>query len=199
MGADIHMKTYVWSKIENKYIDAYSLCDNLDIMMREFLTGSFPELVGDRHYDLFNLFGYHRGNSFKELDCLNYGIPDFVKETTFGKILESGYFGFCWCGINELKKELVEYKDYDTDPEKFLDHDSDIYLDWKEDPNSNQMKAFISEILEESEYLNKEIDKILEKLSFYDKIRIKDDYSYESQLGELIDVDKTIFLFWFDN
>ena len=84
MGCDIHVKTYLWSKVENRYIDLFEVLESWSIASEHT---DFPDIVGDRHYDLFGTFGHSGRSYYPAMDCLYYGFPPFLRGSTLEKFL----------------------------------------------------------------------------------------------------------------
>ena len=73
MGCDIHFKGYLYDRNSDDYID-------IDIINKMGLEKPFPELVGDRYYDLFGLFGNNVRSVFPMMTGLNEGCPDWFEK-----------------------------------------------------------------------------------------------------------------------
>jgi len=174
MGEDIHFKSAVYSKVENKYMTPCQACgdDSYSII---------KPLFDGRSYDFFSIFGSHRGN-YPEMQGLNYGIPDEIRKDmpTFAKYLDdSSFYGYCWITKANLEIELKAYIDKLKNPGMFLvddEVDESIFTlpEWKDETTA--MITTITDII-----------KYLSEMNYY-----KEDY------GDLLDFDKTIFLIYFD-
>lgn len=118
MGEDIHISTYVKSKVENKYINAM----NLTTCPQYF---EFKPFFEGRYYDLFALFGSQRSD-MKPLEGANYGIPDFVNPTYRKHLEDMHYYGFIWFNIVDLKNSIEKYLHELTDVMLYFDGDDDV-------------------------------------------------------------------------
>ena len=107
MGCDIHCKTYLWSRVENRYIDAFEIMETYPIKNENVI----PDIVGDRFYDLFGAFGNTARSYYPEMACLKDGIPPFLSGSTLVKFLElqGGNFGYVWTFLPDIKKETLRY------------------------------------------------------------------------------------------
>lgn len=198
MGEDIHFRVLVKSKKTGGYINAHDICE----WNPEHST--FQELVIGRNYDLFSLFGSRRGN-YKELQYANYGMPDFLRESVFDQYCEKlGLYGFIWWKLPYLKKAVAEYIESLKDPLKYLDEDSDEWQDLSDlasqGVKSSEQLASLAKSYASWTYDNKHMIDMLEeissKLDMYDSLKGQNGHF---GLDDIIDVDETVFLFFFDN
>jgi len=193
MGCDIHVKTYLWSKVENRYIDAFEFMEAYSIKTESIV----PSIVEDRFYDLFGAFGNTVRSYYPAMKCLRYGIPPFLKGSTLVKYLDlqGGNFGYVWTLLPELKKETLRYMRMLKDPEIYYenDEDSDPYLDYK--------KGLFSKKDFEKENCNviSGIREIRKKVRIIEK-NLSTDWAFDKKtITSLFDAKKTVFFIWFDN
>jgi len=192
MGEDLHQRVYVKSKKTGNYVNAHDICS------WDCEYSLFKELVKGRNYDVFSLFGSRRSD-YEELPYSNYGMPDFLKGSLFDDYCrECGYYGFVWFKLPELKKAVAEYSERLKDPLRYLDPDSDEYADWKDFLSERRSESHSAEFMEKyGEWLSTHrnvLDRLAEMshdLEQYDGDR------YETY-DKLIDIDETVFLFFFD-
>lgn len=180
MGCDIHVKSFVYSNVEKKMVPLNGAFPDSDY---------FPVILGSRDYDLFGLFGNSFRSHYPELECLHDGYPKFMEEMTVYKMADCvDYHTRRWCNADELKNELLEYKDRLLDPKKWNDHykdDSDFVLD------AIEGKISLETYQKSHEYLIASIDTLVTEID-----RVKswvDDYS------NLLDESKIVFVTWMDN
>lgn len=195
MGCDIHVKTYLWSNVESRYIDMFEVLEGYDFF---YERSRFEDIVGDRFYDLFGAFGCESRSNYPELDCLHYGIPEFLKGSTLQRILlqrGSGDFGFVWCILKELNGSILRYNRALGDPDLFYrnDPEDEAYLDYKEGCYTKKEFAdFHKNVISGMKDIRKRIRNIRKTFT--------DPYSRFVDGDECyFDVDKTVFFIWFDN
>lgn len=183
MGCDIHQKLFVFSKVENKMVPATSITSDGSVRY-------FPEIVGDRDYNLFGLFGNSARSYYPELDCFEgYEWPDFMNGTTFMKRVDNcDYHTRRWCKLENLRKSLCEYKERLNDPFKFkeyYDSEDDLVLDAVEGKISKKDFAnFHSDVLNSIEETINRIDEVVSWL---------DDFS------EIVDPQNAVLVTWMDS
>lgn len=126
MGEDIHFRAYLKRRQDGKYVNAHEVCEwNPD-------NTPFEAPFSGRNYDVFSLFGSGRGN-YAPLPEAQYGMPEFLVGTDFDKYCKDcGFYGFVWFKAPVLEKSLGDFIERLLDPLKYLDEDTDEYLDWKE-------------------------------------------------------------------
>lgn len=187
MGCDIHNACTLYSKNTKEYIDV-SVFNNK--MQRQF-----PDIVGDRYYSFFGLFGNTARSYYPEMKRLEWFKPAFFSELYPEDNENPDWYGFSWCSIKRLRWSFNNYIKRLSDPEKFLDHDSDEYLDFKE---TGKVSKYT---LEENEGLINYIKKFpLKNIEEYFEIAKDPKFKIICDLnGYDIDINKTIFTFWFDN
>lgn len=173
MGCDIHQRTFFWSKINKKYVGTEEICDH----------ASTYDIVGDRYYDYFGLFGNSIRSEYPALDCLNFGLPDALPKTAKASFeyYGSDYHTISWSILPELYASMNRYLDKLKNPAKFL-------LD---NPESFQEKFFD---LPEWQDCNSNLTKYLE-----DKIKTLKWLIEDRDFEKIIDPDKTMILIYFDN
>lgn len=194
MGCDIHVKTYLWSKVENRYIDLFEVLESWSIASEHT---DFPDIVGDRHYDLFGAFGHSGRSYYPAMDCLYYGFPPFLRGSTLEKFLtepRSGYFGFVWCLLPELSKSILRYNRALADPDLYYrnDPETDQYLDYKDGLfTKEEFRRYNQNVIDALKEVRKKVLKI--RSAVLERFK-------NGETGEnLFDVEKTVFLVWFDN
>ena len=102
MGEDIHFRAMLKVK-GGGYVNAHEICD------WDSQYSHFKSFFDGRNYDIFSLFGSNRGN-YPEIPGGNYGIPPFMKDTVFDKYcLQSGFYGFIWWKLPDLKSAVDDY------------------------------------------------------------------------------------------
>lgn len=183
MGCDIHLKTFVFSKVENKFVPASGICEDC-------VYSKFPAIVGDRNYNLFGLFGNSVRSYYPELDCFEFDdCPEEIKNTAIYKYSKDiDFHTHRWCYANKLVKSLGEYVERLLDPQKWRD-----YYDDEDD--------FIQDVIDgkvsKKKYQELHLGVIT---SIYDLTeKIIDVKDHLSTYSEYIDIDKIIFLTWMDN
>ena len=194
MGCDIHVKTYLWSKVENRYIDLFEVLESHDIGSEH---AEFPDIVGERHYDLFGAFGHDGRSYYPAMDCLHDGFPPFLMGSTLEKVLtetRSGYFGFVWCLLPELSKSIPRYNRALADPELYYrnDPETDQYLDYKDGLfTKEEFRKYNQNVINGLKEVRKRILKLKRAVrnSFWNRITREN----------LFDVEKTVFFVWFDS
>ena len=173
MGCDIHQRTFLWSKTTRRYVGAGEVTE---------YTNNY-DVVGDRYYDYFGLFGNTVRSCYPALDCLHFGLPDALPRTTKASFKHYGadYHTISWCLLPELYSSMTRYLDNLKNPAKFLIDDPENFQEslielpeWKED--NSPLVAYV--------------DKRLLNLRWLVESR---------QFEKIIDPDKTMFLIYFDN
>lgn len=174
MGCDIHQRTFVWSRSVKHYVAVGELSDVDDTDFR---------LVRDRYYDLFGLFGNTVRSCYPALDNLNFGLPDSLPKTAKMSFKHYGtdFHTISWILLPDLYASLTKYVDKLKNPAKFLVDNPESFTEsmfelpeWKDDTTT--LISIVSLMLENVKYLVQDRD--------FEKI---------------IDPDKTMFLFYFDN
>ncbi len=173
MGCDIHQMTFLWSRSIRRYVAPGEVCSYADNYT----------IVGDRHYDLFGLFGNEVRSRYPSLDSLNFGRPQSLPRTTKLAFKHYGqdYHTFSWILLPDLKLAIDRYLEKLKNPARFLVEDPDVFTEsvfdlpeWKED-NTCLITA---------------VKKISDKLGWMIEDR---------DFDKVVDVDKTMFMFFFDN
>jgi len=101
MGCDIHQKTWIYSKLDRKYLDIHEV--------DEYDSYVFPPLFTGRYYDFFNLFGV-RGNRLQIPDryISGFGCPEFASKI-FKKMWDTcPYHSGCWFYPKDLDDALAD-------------------------------------------------------------------------------------------
>ena len=175
MGCDIHQRTFVLSKVTKKYVALGEIED---------YSGNF-KIVGDRYYDLFGLFGNTTRSNYPAMDCLNFGIPDeLLPRTARASFKHYGidYHTHSWAFLEDLVPGLAKYLDLLKNPGKFIVNYPECFSEkWFELP---EWKDDTTSLIGTVEKMHNSLKWILEDSDYYSKI---------------IDVRKTLFLFYFDN
>ena len=215
MGEDIHFRMYLKRRRDGKYVNAHEVCEwNPE-------GSSFDELVSGRNYNLFSLFGSGRGN-YKPLPDAEYGMPEFLVGTDFDEYCKDcGFYGFVWFRAPVLEKSLRDFIERLLDPLKYLDEDTDEYLDWKElrsagNKTAKQMQklhdmytAWYDEHSTMLDMANKLYMNVKHFVSIYCPSEQECDpycdpapnyrYYENSLYNKMFDMQETVFLFFFDN
>ena len=179
MGCDIHLKTFIFSKVENRMVPVSDVGSDLT---------TFTTIVGDRNYDLFGLFGNNVRSWYPELECLKYGYPDCISKTMLAWMNSSDYHTRRYCMAEDLITSLNNYKERLLDPKKFMEYydvTDDFIVDVVEGkiPLENY-KTYHKNIIES-------IDAVLTKIK-----RLKDDFW---GMEDIVDTSKIMFVTWMDN
>ena len=183
MGCDIHLKTFIFSKTEKRMVP-------LDGCLTDSRYASIPCIVGERNYDLFGLFGNDVRSNYPELDCLNEGFPEFLKDSTVLNIQDNvDNHTRRWCWIWELKKSLKEYYERLMDPRK--------WYEWDEDENSYAAMVLNGNIdlvkyREHHAPLALSIQEILKKIDKLERM-------FGSERNEYVDGELIMFVTWMNN
>lgn len=180
MGCDIHLKTYFWSKVENKMVPAMGALED---------SHYFPLIVNDRDYDLFGFFGNTVRSWYHESEVLNKGWPDFMKGTTELALFDDiDHHTIRWCELKKLKKGIEDYKARLLDPKlfkEFYDDENDFVQDAVEGkiPIEKYRNAHSSMVASLNDLMNKVVE--VEQWCY--------DYS------DVFDTEKIVFVTWMDN
>lgn len=192
MGCDMHQKTMVWSKVQRKYVDCHEIED--------YGNEWFPELFDGRYYDFFAVIGGVRGHRFQLYS--ETGMPEFMSKTFKKAYQEIGYHSVVSFTLPELEEKLVvlvkhlkglkeKYerlkKKY---PKKYYDHWGD---DWDFDKCDDDPYDEYWMWDEDDIHLLATIEDVLKKLKVY-HFDYPDDW-----MNNLIDPEKTVFVFYFDS
>ncbi len=175
MGQDIHSVIYVWSKIENKYVNAMET-DSIDYTR-------YKPIFDGRNYDFFSLFGSKRSN-YPELDRLKYGIPDFVSPTMRKFLEDSDWHTITWIIASDLKASLIAYKNKLKNPANFILEDED-FTSLPKDQAMKIIDSWDEETENMAKFIQETIDYVTELI--------------EDGPSDLIIPEKTVFITFFDN
>ena len=198
MGCDLYSKTYLWSRPENRYVDAFDLMISYDV--RNFRDGW--DLVPDRQYDVYAAFGRPMVNCadfeqpYPEMECFREGIPPFLDGTAFGTLVScSGNFGHRWCLLPDLKAAIPPYVEALGDPELFFrDKTNGFYLDYKAG------KVARSEFEEFNRDAISGMKEVLERvISIETALRSDTSAWSREEILELVEPEKTVFFLWFNS
>ena len=180
MGQDIHNKNFIYSNVEQCYIDGLSLTTYPEY-------SPFGPMYIGRDYNLFSIFGSSRSD-LPQLKYANYGIPEFLPKT-YKQYLENNndYHSFIWWKISDFKKALLEYIELLSDPKKFYEAED---------------KEWILEEIAAGEFDERSYDEdmtciqrtLKQFVSTVKKIEL-DYLDYQP----IVDLKQTVFLFYFDN
>lgn len=198
MGEDIHQRIYLKHRATGKYVNAHEICDWCPH------EGSlFEEIIPERNYSLFSLFGSRRGE-YPSLAGAEYGMPDFLRGTVFDEYcISMNYYGFTWFKLPDFVKSIKEFGETLKDPVRYLDEDTNAHADWIElldyikDGKEGWYEKFAASYKEWLDYHRQMLDgvkKIDEILSRFVKI---DEWC--PAYNKLFDISETVFLFFFDN
>ena len=212
MGEDIHFRMYLKRKKDGKYVNAHEVCE----WNPEHTT--FGEPFSGRNYDVFSLFGSGRGN-YAPLGGMRFGMPGFLSGSDFDEYCKAyGFYGFVWFKAPELEQALSDFLAKLTDPLKYLDEDSDEYLDWKDllspgNKTAEQMRklhemytAWYDEHSVMLSHASELYNNVRHFTSTYcsgrdgaDPADPRNAYYRDSPHCKMFDMDETVFLFFFDN
>jgi len=103
----------------------------------------------------------------------------------------NSYYGFVWFTYPELVKALTEYVEMLKDPKKYFAEDDDQWVEIMQAPKEERL-AMIKSWSESATGLIKYLEEMLSSLKGIE-------YYREDGYGKIIDIDETVFLFWFDN
>lgn len=189
MGCDIHFKGYLYDRNSDDYID-------IDIINKMGLEKPFPKLVGDRYYDLFGLFGNNVRSVFPMMTGLNDGCPDWFEKKDPYDFNDPDWYGFTHSSLTDMVKMLKDYQ------KKMIE--GNIFLLNNEDEDAESLKRVYYSSLNRDksrvEYLSISIGDILNDINDYYKISKDPKFNILCDLnGYSFDIDKTVFIFWFDN
>ena len=145
----------------------------------------FGPVYEGRNYNLFSLFGSSRSD-LPELKYGNFGIPDFLPITYAAYLKDRDYYGYVWWMLPDLKNALTEYLDLLRSPLEFYKaRDFDFVV---EEIEAGEFD--VREYDEEYTHIARSLKDILKQI--YDIENYADEYS------PFIDIEKTVFLFYFD-
>ena len=193
MGCDIHFKAYLYDKNSDDYIDIDVINQKLD------KDNQLPELVGYRYYNLFGLFGNTVRSEFPQLDGLTDGYPDFFRSKDPDDAECPDWYGYTHSTPTILKESLKKYQTIMNSGNIFL-------LNNDEDEAEVRKKIYYKKemwngrIFSESDSLSRAITEIIKSIDSYYKISKTVKFKIICDLaGYDFDIDKTVFIFWFDN
>jgi len=180
MGCDIHVQTYVYSKVEKKIVPVISVLED---------TYLPDPIVGDRDYNLFGFFGNSFRSWYPESEVLNDGWPEFMKGTTSLAINDNeDSHTVRWVGITELKRGIEDYLERLKDSKKYIEfyNDNNSFVqdiksgDSSEEEWEQAHEAMISSL----KNLQKNVLEYEENIACYD---------------EYLDRNQIYFVTWMDN
>lgn len=194
MGEDIHHKVYLYSKVEKKYIDALQLKEHTTVGF-EYM---FPTIWEGRNYDIFSIIAGSSRSCYDILPSANFGLPGFFEGTTINEYLKrfkGSYYGYVWYYITDMYKDISKYMLRLYDPFVYYENEQCEFDSFKN--NVEDRKYWVVETMPLIHLLN-EINLNLEK---YFRLKEEDETGYFNgkDVGDLVDIDKTIVLFWLDN
>lgn len=137
MGCDIHQKTFIWSNIENKMVPVMGIFAEDACRVHE--------IVGNRDYDLFGLFGNSARSNYPELDCFeDSDFPDFMFEHTCGKVTKDDPDAHTrrWCWLDRLKESMLEFERLLHHPKEYAKKYGDDIGFWMPNPNGLTCEKF---------------------------------------------------------
>lgn len=206
----MHFRMYLKRKKDGKYVNAHEVCE----WQPDGTT--FAEPFSGRCYDVFSLFGSGRGN-YPPLPGARYGMPGFLEGSDFDEYCrEFGFYGFTWFYAGELEKEVTDFAARLRDPLKFLEEDSDEHARWKDlrspgEKTAEQMAELHDmyvEWLDEHGTMMRLVDELLVNIRHFTLAHLPDDGNGGpppewnrpgSPYNKMFDMDKTVFLFFFDS
>ena len=197
MGEDIHFRVMLKTRNGGQYVNAHDVCD----WNPEY--SHFKQFFDGRNYDVFSLFGSNRGN-YPELPYANYGLPDFMQGTVFDEYcLAYGFYGFVWWKLPDMRRAVDEYLKQIYNPLLFYEgigDDENALEEWSgmlekaQGEGVDSVFAVYREWLHENEIVIKTLENTRKTLRDYDGLKLA-----ESPYSNIIDVDETVFLVFFDN
>ena len=193
MGEDISQRIYLKQK-GGGYVGAHEICPwNPE-------DSSFDELIRGRNYDLFSLFGSSRGN-YRELGYGHYGMPEFAKGTLLEKFcMETCRYGFVWYRLPDLRKAVSERLGEIGRPWDYLDEDSEDRTDWEELLSGAGTREGAVKFAEKYRgWLDEHRNVISALEDMKDTLGRFSSLADHKWLANLIDVEESVFLFFFDN
>ena len=195
MGCDIHFKAYLYDKNSDDYVDIDIINQKLD------KDNQLPELVGNRYYDLFGLFGNDIRSRFPFLEGLTEGYPAFFEEKDPEDAKCEDWYGYTHINPIVLKDSLKKYQNMMNTGNIFLlNNDEEVAeiekrIYYKKEKWHGYSKPFSA-----VDSLSNEIDRIVKSIDSYYKISKLAKFKMICDLaGYDFDIDKTEFIFWFDN
>lgn len=193
MGCDIHFKAYLYDKNSNDYID-------IDVINQKLgMDNQFPELVGYRYYSLFGLFGNTVRSVFPRLDGLTDGYPDFFRLKDPEDVECPDWYGYTHSTPTILKESLKKYQTIMNSGNIFL-------LNNDEEEAEKKKRIYYKREMWDYEFfstvdgISREITGIIDLIDTYYEISKMVKFKIICDLaGYDFDIDKTVFIFWFDN
>lgn len=188
MGYNINSKAYLYNRNSNDYID-------IDVINKIGIKKPFPTLIRYRYrnYSIFDLFRKSCISIYPTLDGLKVGLPNWFKK-------DPGAIFHYWYGthstLTDMEKMLTEYK------KKMLE--GNIFLLNNDEKTAERYKRVYYSVSEDSdmsqvEYLSILIDNILNRINKYYDISKDPKFNILCDLnGYSFDIDKTVFIVWFE-
>ena len=198
MGMDIHFKTYVWLKDSQTYVDAAELVEQTeDYLLQDLFSG--------RNYDIFGLFGETSRTSMKSMSCWIGGLPpaDSIRKnalfSTLGEDKNCCWFGFNHAYYPALVEAIDEYLKDLANPIRYYAsiNDEDTIAEYRSGDRSVQAWLMDPTI----EFCKKTLIDIRDRVLLPYRVmkeKAGQSGSLEGLYGKYIDVDKTVFVDWFD-
>lgn len=188
MGCDIHLKTFIYSKVEKKYVPMSAVledCEYSDSLFRP-KRRFIPVIDGGRFYDFFGLMGNKFRSWYPELDCFEGNdFPEWMKDMTIYQLIDCGdYHTRRWCYADKFVRALSEYRDALTDPDK-----------WRKlqgsDNDNDELHLSPRTFLNANKFLIKYIDDVIQRVKY-----IK---SGMEELNYVVNPEKIVFVTWMDS
>ena len=202
MAEDMHVKVFVKSKVgrdAGRYVNAMSVMATFSTSVSPD-NDDFKDPFNYSSQDVFAVFGSPNGQ-WAKLKCLKPGFPDWLMaehptEAARLKMKSKNYYGFSWATLSELKSAISDYsnslrdireyyKKYE-DPDAFKPLNDIISRDGCKGPFFSQWNSTARDIQEK-------LSEVYNNLCGIEK-----HYS-TPEFRELIDVEDTVFIYWFDS
>lgn len=193
MGCDIHFKAYLYDKNSNDYID-------IDVINQKLgMDNQFPELVGYKYYSLFGLFGNTVRSAFPRLDGLTDGYPDFFRLKDPEDAECTDWYGYTHSTPTILKESLKKYQTTMNSGNIFLLNNDENEAE-KKKRIYYKREMWNDEFFSTVDGISREITGIIDLIDTYYEISKMVKFKIICDLaGYDFDIDKTVFIFWFDN
>ena len=136
MGCDIHQKTFIWSNIEKRMVPVMGIFSEDACRIHE--------IVGNRDYNLFGLFGNSARSNYPELDCFEgTDFPDFMLEHTCGNVMQYDPDAHTrrWCWLDKLKDSMLEFEKLLHHPREYAEKYDDMGI-FMPNPREMSRKQF---------------------------------------------------------
>lgn len=184
----MHFKGYLYERNSNDYID-------IDVINKMGLEKPFPTLDDYKNYDLFGLFGNSFRSRFPMLDNLRFGFPHYIKKDPNDIPNYSHWYG-TYSILIDMIYMLKKYKKKMLEGNIFLlNNDEEIAERYKQIYYSVSKYTDMNPV----ECLSISIDDILNRINEFYEISKDPKFNILCDLnGYSFDIDKTVFIFWFN-